>query len=278
MKRSIPRSLRCLFPLGFSLLHFLSYTSTSHHIAMAWVLPVRTFRSSSTTRLLLRNAVRLFGSKPGPGNPPGVISIHNDQTTLPQINQDRLQDTISKVQKILGYETYDICLMLLEDKEMRQTNLESRGVDAPTDVLSFPFHAAKNPGKLLKPDFDIPDYYNLGDLLVDVPYVIRRCEEDRAYYEDEDNGEEECSDDDEEEDDYDEAEDDDQGVSGAMSRVYDPEDRINMLLVHGMLHLVGYDHIEDDDYEEMVQREEEILEVLGMMPKEESNEGLKGDQ
>jgi ssRNA-specific RNase YbeY (16S rRNA maturation enzyme) len=248
---------------------------------MAWVLPVRTFasalrRSSSTTTQLLRPSSRLFGSKPEPGNPPGVISIHNDQSTLPTINQDRLKDTISKVRTILGYETYDICLMLLEDDEMRQTNLESRGVDAPTDVLSFPFHAAKRPGKLLKPDFDIPDYYNLGDLLVDVPYVIRRCEEDRAYYED---GEGESSDDEEEEDDdYDEAEDDDQGVSGAMSRVYDPEDRINMLLVHGMLHLVGYDHIEDDEYEVMVQREEEILEALGMMPKEESIEGLKGDE
>jgi probable rRNA maturation factor len=36
-----------------------------------------------------------------------------------------------------------------------------------------------------------------------------------------------------------------------------------MLLVHGMLHLVGYDHIEDDDYIEMVEREEEILKEIG---------------
>ncbi len=38
-----------------------------------------------------------------------------------------------------------------------------------------------------------------------------------------------------------------------------------MLLVHGMLHLVGHDHEEDDEYEEMVQREEEILKELGML-------------
>jgi ssRNA-specific RNase YbeY (16S rRNA maturation enzyme) len=30
-----------------------------------------------------------------------------------------------------------------------------------------------------------------------------------------------------------------------------------------MLHLVGYDHIEDEDYIEMVEREEEILKEIG---------------
>jgi Endoribonuclease YbeY len=35
---------------------------------------------------------------------------------------------------------------------------------------------------------------------------------------------------------------DDRGVSGAMAVVRDPETRICMLVVHGMLHLVGYDH------------------------------------
>ena len=50
-----------------------------------------------------------------------------------------------------------------------------------------------------------------------------------------------------------------------MATVYDPEQRIHMLLVHGMLHLVGHDHEEDDEYELMVQKEEEILMQLGMM-------------
>ena len=35
-----------------------------------------------------------------------------------------------------------------------------------------------------------------------------------------------------------------------------------MLVVHGMLHLVGYDHIEDDEYELMVVREDEVLAEL----------------
>ena len=47
-----------------------------------------------------------------------------------------------------------------------------------------------------------------------------------------------------------------------MQYIYNPEIRIHMLLVLGMLHLVGYDHIEDDDYELMVVREDEVMAEL----------------
>ena len=38
--------------------------------------------------------------------------------------------------------------------------------------------------------------------------------------------------------------------------------RIKVLLVHGICHLLGYDHIEDADYEVMKQKEEELLALL----------------
>jgi ssRNA-specific RNase YbeY (16S rRNA maturation enzyme) len=44
---------------------------------------------------------------------------------------------------------------------MQSTNLESRGIAAPTDILSFPFHGAIRPGTLEDVPFDIPDYYML---------------------------------------------------------------------------------------------------------------------
>lgn len=40
------------------------------------------------------------------------------------------------------------------------------------------------------------------------------------------------------------------------------ETRIKVLLVHGICHLLGYDHIEDADYEVMKQKEEELLSLL----------------
>jgi probable rRNA maturation factor len=237
----------------------------------------------------VKTTQRLFGSKPGTVGPggldplPGAIRIEDDQSVLPHIDLDRLKETIGRIRREIQYETYDVNLILLEDEDMQEANRESRGVDAPTDILSFPFHEAIRPGILAPPAFDIPDYYNLGDLLIDVPYVIRSCREDQQDHDEQqveeeadeavgagaddhggakekngDDAEYETTDDDEEE--Y----EPDRGVSLAMSKTYDPERRLHQLLVHGMLHLVGYDHEEDDEYIEMVEREEEILQKLNL--------------
>eukprot|EP00977_Amphora_coffeiformis_P029097 scaffold38719_cov176-Amphora_coffeaeformis.AAC.2 len=180
----------------------------------------------------------------------GGIDFYDEQEVL-KVDQDRLCRTITDIRRLIGYDTYSVTLILVDDDEMQSINKESRGIDAPTDILSFPFHAAIEPGVLEPVTFDIPDYYMLGDLIVDVPYVIRRCQEDQAALEDGYGTE-------------DDEDEEDRGVSGAMAKVFDPETRINMLLVHGLLHLVGYDHEENDEYEVMVAKEEEILRELGM--------------
>jgi rRNA maturation RNase YbeY len=155
---------------------------------------------------------------------------------------------------------------------MQEANNDSRKVNRPTDILSFPFHEAVRAGALEDPLLDVGDYYNLGDILIDVPYVMRSCQDDQTEEQEPDTTTEASVDEnrrknnnnDENEDDEDEDiwVDDDRGVSGAMSTVFDPEVRINMLLVHGMLHLVGYDHEEDSDFEVMSAKEEEILDIL----------------
>lgn len=170
---------------------------------------------------------------------------------------------------------------------MEEINGSTRGVGKPTDVLSFCFQDKfVEAGVLGEVEFDNDDYYNLGDMLIDVDYVKRRCEEDRELHEKEgkskNNGvgndnemvegevvSEQVDPDEEDDDEYEYEyvevevdEYDDRGVAPAMQYEYDPEIRIHMLIVHGMLHLVGYDHIEDDDYELMVVREDEVLAEL----------------
>jgi rRNA maturation RNase YbeY len=231
-----------------------SSTTTTTTTTTSWKLPIDYSQQS----------LRLFGTKRNvAGNPPGTVAIYNDQTVLPNIDEEALRRTVHKVAQLIGYETYDVTLLLVDDEEMQETNLESRGVDAPTDILSFPFHFAQRPGLLEEPEFDIPDYYTLGDMMVCVPYVIRRCEEDAEYYDRTDDKEDDEVWEKGEMLDESTLEEDDRGVSGAMAPVKDPEVRIRMLLVHGMLHLVGFDHEKDDDYLEMVAREEEILNDLG---------------
>jgi len=227
---------------------------------------------------------RTFGSKRGTlDNPAGSIHSYDQQSKLPNLNMDNLKQTIHHIREIIDYPTYDVTLILNEDEDMKDINLESRDIDKPTDILSFPMHdtakgGAKGAGTLEEPDFDIPEYYSLGDMIVDVEYVMRRCEEDRIYHENEheihddidsaQSSSRDVSEDNEEEDLEEYVGDDDRGVSGAMARIYDPEERIRLLLIHGMLHLVGYDHIDDDDYEVMVKKEEEVLIELEKRMKE----------
>lgn len=45
----------------------------------------------------------------------------------------------------------------------------------------------------------------------------------------------------------------------------EPADECRLMLVHGLLHLLGYDHIEDDEAEEMEAREDALLRELAVM-------------
>lgn len=196
----------------------------------------------------------------------GTVSVYNEQEALKEIDEAAIRKTVQRISNKLGYDTYDVTLLLVDDEEMRETNLESRGIDSPTDILSFPFHCHKKAGLLEEPEFDIPDYYTLGDMVICVPYVIRRCQEDLLQKQSTGGSSEENKNNNNNDGEYDDDSDlveEDRGVSGAMADVNDPEKRIRMLLVHGMLHLVGYDHIEDEDYKEMVAREEALLRDLG---------------
>ena len=235
---------------------------------------------------------RLFGSNPATSNEPGEIDIsdeRDDTKTIP-IDIVALHKTIDTVRDILGYPTYDITLQLIDEDFMKEINNETRGKDEVTDVLSFSFTECEKPGILKEVpshSVSIGDMYCLGDLLVCVDYVARKCEEDKrsgfsidkkqCY--DVIEGEVVCEDvsassennDEEDDDEYDyqdiEVEMDEwdtRGVAPALLTTYDPEIRIHMLIVHGMLHLVGYDHVDDDgeDYELMVVREDEVMTEL----------------
>ena len=232
---------------------------------------------------------RLFGSNPTESNVPGEINLSDerDDTSTIQIDMVALHKTIDTVRDIIGYPTYDINCQLIDDEYMKEINTETRGVDTSTDVLSFCFTDCVQPG-VLEPvpshGANIGEMYCLGDLLVCVDYVARRCDEDKinqtATGEDRENNgvmeaevvtedsleREQIEDDGEYE--YQDIEVevldewDDRGVAPALLTTYDPEVRIHMLIVHGMLHLVGYDHIEDDDYELMVVKEDEVMAEL----------------
>lgn len=123
-----------------------------------------------------------------------------------------------------------VCVRLCGDEEIHAINKEHRGVDRATDVLSFPtvnYPAGMTAGqadRYLRREWD--DELNacmLGDLILSVPHVLAQAEE--------------------------------YGHSAQREAAY--------LLVHGICHLMGYDHIEDDDKRRMRAMEEKILAAIG---------------
>lgn len=56
----------------------------------------------------------------------------------------------------------------------------------------------------------------------------------------------------------------DAGVSRAMATVFSVQKRFPYLLAHGMIHLTGYDHENDEDWLRMTQKEDEVLRALAV--------------
>jgi probable rRNA maturation factor len=112
-----------------------------------------------------------------------------------------------------GVSEGDVSLYLADDSALRALNLSWRGIDKPTNVLSFP-SAAGRPGEAR----------TLGDIALAYETLAREAE--------------------------------DLGVSLA--------DHYRHLLVHGFLHLIGYDHETDAEAERMEALEAKILARLGV--------------
>ena len=116
-----------------------------------------------------------------------------------------------------GPEEAEVSLMLVDDKRIHSLNQEYRGVDRPTDVLSF----------ALQEDMEEePDAVFEDDMLGDIVISAERAREQAEEY----------------------------GHSFEREIVY--------LAVHGTLHLLGYDHEEEKDKQEMRSKEEEVMAIL----------------
>lgn len=119
-------------------------------------------------------------------------------------------------------------VVLVGEEEIRRLNRGTRGVDAVTDVLSFPALDGIKGKKLQKKAFpaDIDEEGNL--FLGSIAICVKRAKEQAEEY----------------------------GHSF--------ERELNYLLTHGLFHLLGYDHMTDTDKAEMRGREERVMNKLGL--------------
>lgn len=119
----------------------------------------------------------------------------------------------------------EVSVILTDDEHIHALNAAHRGVDQATDVLSFPFHTYRAPADF--GDFEErEDAFNpesgellLGDIVLSVEHIIAQAKE----------------------------------YGHTRKR------ELAFLVVHSMLHLMGYDHIEEEERSLMEARQREIL-------------------
>lgn len=196
------------------------------------------------------------------------IIIENDNWNSKEIEK-LINDATKAVFSYLKLQNDDIEISVLctDDEGIRVLNKTYRGVDSATNVLSFPMES-----DLEYDDFD----YDGFDFDKDVPSNLY---EDDASSEDEecDCGEEchccNCSD-------LNcgchKKSSENNCILGCTAFAYETIDReskeqgknfddhIKHLVVHSVLHLLGYDHIENEEAEKMEDLEVKILQTLGV--------------
>jgi probable rRNA maturation factor len=84
---------------------------------------------------------------------------------------ERLVATL--VERELPGGRYAVSLHLVGDEAMRELNREHRGLDEPTDVLSFPLHDPTGMRFVLPPD----QASSLGDVVISWPRVLAQAAE-----------------------------------------------------------------------------------------------------
>ncbi len=123
----------------------------------------------------------------------------------------------------------EVNILLTDNNGIQVMNQQMRNIDAPTDVLSFPMIAFENEADFSVVENDITCFNaSSGELLLgDIMISLEKVEEQAKQY------------------------------NHSIIREY------AFLIAHSMLHLSGYDHMEEDERIRMERCQEEILQQIG---------------
>ena len=124
----------------------------------------------------------------------------------------------------------EVNVILTDNPSIQKINREHRQIDAPTDVLSFPLVDYGRPADFSHVEEQAEDYFNpeTGELMLgDIVISVDKVEEQAEKY----------------------------GHSQRRELAF--------LVAHSMLHLCGYDHMEEEERLDMEARQRAILDTRG---------------
>ena len=148
------------------------------------------------------------------------ISNQQEKMTVTQAIEDRIIEVLEETARVHEVDDLaEVSLMFTDDETIHEMNREYRGIDRPTDVLSFALEEGEE-----EEIYGGPEENLLGDIIISVETATRQAEE----------------------------------------YGHSVEREMAFLALHGMLHLLGSDHMEEEERKEMRAQEEAILASLGI--------------
>lgn len=124
----------------------------------------------------------------------------------------------------------EVNIILTDNEEIHKINKEYRDIDAPTDVLSFPMITYETPGDFSKVEEDMSAFHPetgellLGDIILSVDKVMQQAKE----------------------------------------YGHSVERELGFLVAHSVLHLCGYDHMEQEERQIMEEKQREIMKLTSL--------------
>ena len=140
---------------------------------------------------------------------------------LPVSEEEReaVRRAILAVGRLYDVEDAEVSVTLTDDAHIHVINREYRGVDRPTDVISFALTESEEPEIIGGGEHEV-----LGDLIISLERMRAQAAEYR----------------------------------------HTELRELSFLTVHGMLHLLGYDHMEEEERLEMEEEQRRVMEELGI--------------
>lgn len=159
---------------------------------------------------------------------PYQVEVTVEHELDPSISESFLTAVAREALRVDGAPEGVVSLVITDDATVQELNREYRDLDEPTDVLSFGL------GGLAKPLEEEPDGFDfvvpgdqpleIGEVIIAYPYAARQA-----------------------------------AATGRAVR-----DEVALLVTHGVLHLLGHDHLEPEESAAMRAREVETLAAFGI--------------
>lgn len=147
-----------------------------------------------------------------------LISREPEELPADDLAVATVEEAAAKVSELYGLDRAELSVTLTDNQHIHIINRQYRGVDRPTDVISFALNESD------EPEVQDQEVNILGDIIISLERAAEQAKEYGHSYRRE----------------------------------------VAFLTVHGLLHLLGYDHMEEAERLEMEEEQRVVMEALGI--------------